>query len=63
MVTFNLGDFVKITAENRVFKVCGFTGTGSRVIPSGWLIDQGGFAINPKVCEPYKGGASCINLK
>ena len=62
MATFNLGDFVKVTEENRVFKVCGFTGTESMAIPPDWLIDQNGFSVNPKFCEPYKGATSCLNL-
>tara|TARA_R110000782_G_C14819221_1_gene413841 strand:+ start:1857 stop:2042 length:186 start_codon:yes stop_codon:yes gene_type:complete len=59
---FKLGDCVKIIDENRVFKVCGFTGKGSMVIPEGWLIDQDGFSINPKFCEKYEGAISAIPL-
>ena len=51
MKMFKVGDLVKIEAENRVFKVYGFTDDGSRVIPPGWLIDQDGFSINPKFCK------------
>ena len=60
---FKLGDLAKIEVENRVFRVCGFTGTGSMVIPEGWLIDEGGFSINPKFCTKYKCATSCLNLK
>lgn len=56
-----LGDFAKVETENRVFKVCGFTGKGSMVIPEGWLIDQEGFSINPKFCTKYTGATSCLS--
>lgn len=55
-----VGDFAKVSAENRVFKVCGFTGGGSMVIPEGWLIDADGFSVNPKFCEPYNGATSVL---
>jgi hypothetical protein len=59
---FNIGDNVKIDTENRVFKVSGFTGKGSKVIPEGWLIDQDGFSVNPKFCKPYSGAKSVLTL-
>jgi len=59
---FKLGDYAKIIGENRVFKVCGFTGKGSIVIPEGWLVDQDGFSINPKFCVKYEGATSAIAL-
>jgi len=59
-MNFKIGDYAKVTEENRVFKVCGFTGKGSMVIPEGWLIDEDGFSVNPRFCEPYKGATSVL---
>jgi hypothetical protein len=61
-MAFDIGDYAKIDTENRVFKVCGFTGNGSTVIPEGWLIDQNGFSVNPKYCKPYNGAKSVLTL-
>lgn len=57
---FKVGDYAKVIEENRVFKVCGFTGPESRVIPEGWLIDEDGFYVNPKFCKPYTGATSVL---
>ncbi len=55
-----VGDYAKVTEENRVFKVCGFTDGSSKVIPAGWLIDEDGFQVNPRYCERYNGAKSVL---
>ena len=63
MTDIREGMICKITtAEQRLFKVKGFT-QGSKTIPSGWLIDENGTAINPKYVEQYHGATSVFNFK
>jgi hypothetical protein len=60
MSNIALGSFVKVIGENRVFKVCGFTGKESATIPEGWLIDDRGSFVNPEFCKPYEGATSVL---
>jgi hypothetical protein len=55
----NVGDYVKVFSENRVFVVAGFT-KGRKFIPDGWYEEEDGTAVNPEYCEKYKGATSCL---
>lgn len=61
-MSFNIGDYVKVKHSHRVFVVKGFALDDSKTIPSGWLIDQNGSAVNPEFCERYKGATSVFNF-
>lgn len=58
-MSIGIGDYVKNTVDNRVFKVVGFT-RGREYIPDNWLIDRNGTVINPNNCEVYQGALSAI---
>lgn len=61
MSEFKQGDLVK--SGGGVYKVCGFTGTGSPIVPAGWLmVDEVGSALNPKFCELYTGATSVLPI-
>ena len=51
---FKVGDYLKVVnMPNKVFRVC-------RVLGNGWPVDEGGFFVNPKNCELYKGALSAV---
>ena len=55
-----IGEYAKVSYENRVFRVHGFT-KGRRAVPDGWLVEKDGTAVNPKFCEKYNGATSAIS--
>ena len=59
---FELGDILKSTENNLVFKCVGFTKKHA-LVPDDWPLCIEGAYHNPKFLKKYNGAISALNLK
>tara|TARA_R110000850_G_scaffold272792_2_gene408337 strand:+ start:419 stop:613 length:195 start_codon:yes stop_codon:yes gene_type:complete len=59
---FSVGDVLKNTESNLVFKCAGFS-SGSRLVPDNWPICEEGAYHNPAFLRKYNGAISALNIR
>jgi hypothetical protein len=60
-MNFEVGEILKSTDSNFVFKCVGFT-KGHRLVPDNWPLCKDKLYHNPKFLKKYNGAISALNL-